>query len=204
MKLSLIYEATIRSFNKLSSLKTDVQKSEIGKLLGLNKPLSKIAEGSFATIYEYPSNDNILIKVTSHEDDIKNTIRAQRLNSNNIVKLFAWPDGKFAKQLPRLKSWALIVENVIGRPMAYSTGHFLKLGYNGNFELAKDWLNAGGSVEQINILKLYNTDNDHEMAKLAELFGTLQELSRYGIDLSDFDQNIIDQSTRYVIIDLGF
>lgn len=124
--------------------------------------------------------------------------------SNNVVKLHKWDDGKLAKELPTLKAWALLVEKISGEPIDYSTGHFYKLCYNGNFEFAKDWLMAGGSPEQLNILKLYNLDDDSELYKLAELFGTLHELSKYGIDLSDFDQNVIDNGSRYVIIDLGF
>lgn len=196
MKLKLIAE-------NIFTARERIDKANIGKLLGYNKPLKKIATGTFSNIFLHPTDQSKLIKVTSHKSDVQNTIRAQRLNSNNIVKLHSWEDGQTAKPLPTIKAWALQVEKIDGPPLKYPTDHFLRLGYMGSFEKAADWLKAGGSESQNKILQQYKA-NDTEKEKLAELFDALQSLSRIGIELSDFDQNIIDNGSRYVIIDLGY
>lgn len=196
MKLKLIAE-------NIFTARERIDKSNIGKLLGYNKPLRKIATGTFSNIFLHPTDQSKLIKVTCHKSDVQNTIRAQRLNSNNIVKLYSWEDGQSAKPLPTIKAWALQVEKIDGPPLKYPTDYFLRLGYMGSFEKAADWLKAGGSESQNKILQQYKAD-DTEKEKLAELFDALQSLSRIGIELSDFDQNIIDNGSRYVIIDLGY
>jgi hypothetical protein len=181
------------------------QKSNISKLLGFTNALKKVAQGSFATLYQHPKYKEALIKVTSHKEDIQNLIRAQRAKSNNIVKLYDWEDGSKFKAVPSLKSWAVIVERIDGSPMQYTTNHFYMLAINGNYELAKDWMDAGGSEEQQQIMELYGLNNNQEHIKLAELFETLDILSNnFNIDLSDFEDNIIDNGSRYVMIDMGF
>lgn len=196
MKLKLIAE-------NIFNARERIDKANIGKLLGYNKPLKKIATGTFSNIFLHPTDQSKLIKVTSHKSDVQNTIRAQRLSNNNIVKLYSWEDGQSAKPLQTIKAWALQVEKIDGPPLKYPTDHFLRLGYMGSFEKAADWLKAGGSESQNKILQHYKAD-DIEKEKLAELFDALQSLSRIGIELSDFDQNIIDNGSRYVIIDLGY
>ena len=181
------------------------QKSNVSKMLGFAKPLKKVTQGSFATLYQHPEHAEALIKITSHKEDVQNLIRAQRANSNNVVKLYDWEDGKKFKAVPSLKSWAIIVEKIEGRPMEYTTNHFYMLAMNGRYELAKDWMDAGGSEEQQQVMELYGSNNDQEQVKLGELFGTLNILSNnFSIDLSDFEDNIIDNGSRYVIIDMGF
>lgn len=181
------------------------QRVNVGKLLGFTQPLQPVAHGSFATLYQHPHSDHVLIKVTSHKSDVQNVVKAQKLNSDNVVRVFDWDDGAKFKPLPTVKSWALLVEKIDGMPMKYSTSHFYTLAYNGNFELAKDWLDYGGSSEQKEILEAYQTMDDRELSKLSSLFQALNDLSRnYGIDLSDFEDNILDDGRRYVLIDLGF
>lgn len=202
MLLRCLSEASVSdaAFNQ----RAKTQKVDIGKLLGFSQPLNMVAHGSFATLYNNPGIQGTLIKVTSHKEDVQNTIKAQRLKSQNIVKTFEWASGEMAKKLPSIKSWALQVERVNGKPLQYSTGHFYALAYNGNFELAKDWLDYGGSDEQKKILRAYNTLHASELVKLSQLFESLHGLSRLGIDISDFEDNILDSGDRYVIIDLGF
>lgn len=184
--------------------KEKTQKSNIHSLLGFKQPLKLMAQGTFASIFYHPTDPNILIKVTSHKEDVQNTVRAQRANSDNVVKLYPWPDGKLFKPVSSLKSWAMLVERIQGEKMPYSTGHFYKLDLNGNFENAAGWLNAGGTPQQNAILDIYDRNTDLEQSKLADLFNSLHSLRRYGIDLSDFDENIIDAGDRYVLVDLGF
>ena len=180
-----------------------IDKTNIGKLLGLAKTLKKFASGSFANLYEYPGRDDILIKVTCHRSDVVNAVKAQRIGSNCIVKLTDWEDGKAYKELPSIKSWALLVEKIVGKPMIYSTGDFYTLCYNGDFDLAKDWCEAGGSDVQKQILKKYSF-GEAELNRLSKLFEALRSLGRLRIELSDFEDNIMDSGDRYVIVDLGF
>lgn len=180
------------------------QKANVGKLLGFDVPLKMVAHGSFASLYQHPTEENVLIKITSHKEDVQNTLKAQRLKSNNIVKIYNWEGDVKYKSLPNYKSWALLVEKITGSKLKYATGHFYVLAHNGEFELAKDWMDAGGSKEQKKVLEAYKSYNEQELEKLSSLFGALQMLHRIGIDLSDFEDNILDAGNRYVIIDLGF
>lgn len=190
--------------DKAFSQKHKTQASNIGEALGFVKPLVKYSEGSFATLYYHPTKKNLLIKVTSHKSDIMNLVQAQKLNSNNIVKLFSWRGSQKVKELPALDSFAIIVELVSGLPMIYSTSEFYELSFNGRFEFASNWLSAGGHPRQHTILNKHNKNNELEHMNLSELFQTLYNAKKYHIDLSDFEDNIIDSVSRYVIIDMGY
>lgn len=181
------------------------QKSDVGKLLGFEKPLAKYSQGSIATLYEYPNKKNLLIKVTAHEDDVLNIVKAQRLKSSNVVKAFSWKNKGLIKELPSLNSFAIIVEKILGSSMVYTTSHFFDLSLNGNFELAADWLDSTVHKLQKTILDYYNKNNTEEHLKLSSLFKTLYKLDKfYHIELSDFQDNILDAGDRYVIVDMGF
>lgn len=186
-------------------LRDKTQKLDLGKILGFKKPLVKFSQGSIATIYEHPNTKDLLIKVTSHKDDVKNIIAAQKLKSDNIVKAFSWKSGEFIKQIQNINSYAIIVEKILGPSMAYTTNEFFELSLDGRFELAADWLDANLHKRQIVILEHHQKNNLKEHAKLSSLFRTLHKLeSFYRIELSDFQDNIIDSGDRYVIIDMGF
>lgn len=191
---------------KLFTLRDITQKSDISKLLGFINPLTKYAQGSIATIYEHPGNTNLLVKVTSHKSDVDNLVKAQRLNSSNVVRLFPWRGGKLVKEIPSLDSYAIIVEKVIGSSMVYTTNDFYELSLGGKFDIAADWLDAAViHKKQKPILKSYNKDDALEHSKLSELFRTLDKLEKfYRIELSDFQDNILDTENHYVIIDMGF
>jgi hypothetical protein len=169
--------------------------------------------------------------VTSHQDDIENIVRAQGLNSPNVVKAYAW-DGKknFIKNLPTLNSSAIIVEKVVGNSMVYTSSEFITLSLNGDFDSAKqiiDVFDSNGKIikgklppyyaqlydkkikVQSAILTNRNRNNETEKNKLSSLFGAFSDLASlaYNIEMSDFDQNIIETNepnSRYVIIDMGF
>ncbi len=184
--------------------KEKTQKSNVSKILGFSKPLKKVAEGSFATLYQHPKSSNKLIKITSHEEDVDNVVKAQRLNSKNIVKVFDWVKGKKIKKVPELNSSAIIVEKLTGNSMKYRSDHFLELALTGDFDKAADWLDYEPTEKQAKVLDMYNMNTPEEHEKLSELFRTINELDKYGIDLMDFEDNIIDNGTHYVIVDLGF
>lgn len=201
MKLT---EAKIAS-EDIFSLRDKTQKSNISKLLGFGKPLAKFAQGSIATLYQHPNRKDLLIKVTSHKQDALNIVKAQKLASQNIVKCFPWEDGELIKAIPSLKSLAIIVEKVNGISMVYTTGDFFDLSLFGRFELAADWLDSTVHKKQKPILDKYDRNYPEEHLKLSSLFKTLHNLEKfYGIELSDFQDNIIDNGKSYVVIDMGF
>lgn len=186
------------------SQKEKTQKSNISKILGFKKELIKFGEGTFATIYQHPSEPNKLIKVTSHKEDVLNLAKAQNIKSENIVKLFPWQNRQLIKKVPQLNSYAIIVEKIVGRPMVYTTSEFYEISL-GNFEKAKDWLRAGGNKKQNLVLSKNNKNTDDEKEKLAELFNTLSTIKNYyRIDLVDFQDNILETDKKYILIDMGY
>lgn len=203
------FKEWVRELEKYSdegvfSQRDKTQKTDVSKLLGLDKPLKKFSQGSFATLYHHPTDKGKLIKITSHKDDVLNTVTAQKIKSPNIVKVFPWPNGEIIKKLPTINSLSIIVEKIEGSSMVYM-GDFDILTLGGNFELATDWLNSGGNKKQKLILDKYGKNTLEEQDKLASLFDALFKIEKfYKIDLADFQDNILDNGSRYVIIDLGF
>jgi hypothetical protein len=198
------FRTWLENYEKAFAQRDRTQKTDVGRSLGFKNNLIKYSQGSFATLYQHPKQPDRLIKITSHKEDVQNLVRAQRLNSPNIPRLFDWEDGSKTKQLPKLNSLAIMVEKIEGRPMAYMTGDFYELSLGGRFELAADWIAYGGNEKQKPVLEKYDLDNDREHDKLAQLFRTLGELEKYRIELSDLEDNIIDAGGRYVIVDMGF
>lgn len=181
------------------------QKADVGRLLGFKTNLMRYSQGSFATLYQHPRRRDRLIKITAHKEDVHNLARAQNLNSPNIPKLFDWEDGKKVKELPSLNSVAIMVEKIDGSPMAYTTGDFYDLSLDGKFGLASDWIMHGGTPKQKKVMEKYGLDGEMEHSRLATLFATLRDLRKfYRIDLSDFQDNIMDAGGRYVLVDMGF
>lgn len=195
----------LAAYEKAFAQRDITQKANVAKLLGINGNLIKYKQGSFATLYQHPKKQDRLIKITSHKEDVLNLVRAQNLNSNNVIKLFDWENKQKVKELPNLNSLAIIVEKIDGPAMIYTTSDFYELSLNGKFELAGDWIMQGGNEKQKRIMDRYQLNNDQEHYKLHDLFKTLQSLKKfYRIELSDFEDNIIDNGSRYVIIDMGF
>jgi hypothetical protein len=178
------------------------QRKNIGNLLGFGVDLQKFSQGSFATLYYHPTNYNLLIKVTAHKEDVWNLYRSQRLESDNIVKVYDKPKEIFPK------AWAITVEKINGTPMIYPTNDFISLitgSFNENLDDATtSILYATDDFTRRNILEKFNKLNDEECEKLSSLFRTLSELEKIGISMSDFSENILDAGDRYVIVDLGF
>lgn len=192
-------------YEKAFAQRDITQKTNVGELLGFPKKLNIIKQGSFATLYQHPRYKNKIIKITSHKSDVHNLIKAQNLNSINIPKVFNWDNKQKIKELPHLNSLAIIVEKINGPSMVYTTNDFYELTLGGRFNLSSDWILQGGNPKQKLIMEKYNKNNDQEHDKLFELFRTLYKLRKfYKIDLSDFEDNIIDSNDRYVLIDMGF
>lgn len=193
------------AYEKAFAQRDKTQQSNVGKSLGFSKNLQLKKQGSFASLYQHPKYKDRLIKITSHKEDIYNLVKAQNLKSRNIVKVFDWDNKQKIKELTHLNSLAIIVENVTGYPMVYTTNDFYELTLGGRFNLASDWILQGGNEKQKSIMEKYDRNEDLEHNKLFELFRTLYQLRKfYKIDLSDFEDNILDANDRYVMIDMGF
>ena len=193
------------AYEKAFAQRDKTQQSNVGKSLGFSKNLQLKKQGSFASLYQHPKYKDRLIKITSHKEDVYNLVKAQNLKSRNIVKVFDWDNKQKIKELPHLNSVAIIVENVTGYPMVYTTNDFYELTLGGRFNLASDWILQGGNEKQKSIMEKYDRNEDLEHNKLFELFRTLYQLRKfYKIDLSDFEDNILDANDRYVMIDMGF
>lgn len=197
MRFKIWLENLVQQSEKAFTAKKKIQKSDISKELGFNQPLQKYAEGSFSTLYQHPTQQNVLIKVTSHEADARRTWKAQSLESLSIVHLL---DKPIQKIINGVKCWILLVEKVIGESIHYSNVDILKL-----YDLFKKYDKyIFDYPESLKILKLYNSNNEEEHEKLITLFETMKKLEEINIHLVDLTDNIIDNGQRYVIIDLGF
>lgn len=171
------------------------------KAIGLPPaPLTQINTGSFATIYQYPGDRTKVIKVTRDTTDAKNLLKAQTLNSPNIVKIH---------QSAKIGDGAVLVADyVTGRPIPYTSSVLAALidGKNGLDEperAARKIMNHGLSPFRDRILAKFGKDTPQERRKLAELLVAIGKLRRRGVDLADFTDNIIDDGQHYVIIDMG-
>lgn len=157
-----------------------------------------IKKGSLAIVYQHPHDPRKIIKLTGDMDDARNLWKAQKLNSPNIVKVYA------AKKL-KGNSAVLVADKIDGKPMPYASNIFLAL-IHGDFfddatEASQKILNPRG--KRMQILQWMGKDDHQEYRKLSELFATLGRLEKIGIDMFDFTDNIIDNGPHYVIIDLG-
>lgn len=55
---------------------------------------------------------------------------------------------------------------------------------------SKTWTRSGTNNSQKRVLDKYDLNNDEEHDKLEDLFNTLHNLTKIGIELSDFQDNI--------------
>jgi len=159
------------------------------------------AQGSHADIYVNPTDANTLIKVTDDDEDARNTVAAQTINSPNAVKCHAHT------QAGNVNGTALLVDFVKGASAPYSTPEFLALieGQYGTDSrdqahiriLRPDTFRTG-------ILQGHGRLNRGELLKLSQLFRTIYVLeSRLNIYLVDLAENVIDTGAAYVIVDFG-
>jgi hypothetical protein len=160
--------------------------------------LEKINSGSLANVYAHPTDQSKIIKVTADIMDARNLVKAQRLNSPNVVRVH-----NSAKVGPR--AIALVADFVSGRSMPYNTNALLGLINGDNFEEARQAVKGIFRPDRVRrkILDQMGLNSDEEKSKLSRLFQTLAGLEKLGIDMFDFTDNILDNGSDYVIIDMG-
>jgi hypothetical protein len=163
-----------------------------------DRQLQQINQGSLATVYQHPEDPTKVIKVTADAQDAKNLVKAQRLGSPNIVKIY-----NSAKISPR--ATALVADFVKGDSMPYNTNALLGLINGDDFEEARQAVRGILRPDRTRrkILTQLGMDSDEERMKLSRLFQTLAGLEKLGIDMYDFTDNILDAGSDYVIIDMG-
>lgn len=158
-------------------------------------------QGTHADIYSNPNDPSTLIKVTDDDEDARNTISAQILNSPNVVKCHAHATTGV------VNGTALLVDFVTGGQAPYSTPEFLGLieGQQGNDPRDQAHIRIlRPDPFRLNILQTHGRINKTEQLKLSELFTTIYLLeSRLNVFLVDLSENIIDAGTSYVIVDFG-
>lgn len=161
-------------------------------------PLKQINRGSLATIYQHPLDPKKIIKVTSDLNDAQNLVKAQKINSPNIVKIYQ--NSKINN-----KAVALIADYIQGNSMPYNTNAMLSLINGDNLDDAatasREIFNPDATRE--NVLNRLGLNTMEEKKKLSQLFKTLAQLERIGIDVFDFTDNVLDDGKKYVMIDLG-
>lgn len=162
--------------------------------IDINKA-ERVGSGTFATAYDA---GQYVLKITKDANDFKNIIRARRINSPNVVKVHKTAKiGNF---------FALLVDKINGKNAEYSTSewHALIYGDSGIDDLRdapKKIMTERGIRSKV--LTAHNKDTVEERKKLSELFSAIKALSTVGVSLDDFGDNIMDDGSKYVIIDLG-
>jgi hypothetical protein len=192
MKLALINESLLAAEAEI----TDIDKLQ--KSLGIDlSGIEEIGSGTMATVYKI---GNKVLKVTRDNKDVINTVKAQRIKSNNVVKIY-----KLSRE-GLSNGTAMVLDFVDGQLAPFSTGEWHAL------------IQGSGMDELSDAVKLMLTDNkgirnkiltDHGLndnksrAKISELFKTLRMLQSINVNIDDLGDNIIDTGDRYVLIDLG-
>jgi hypothetical protein len=167
-----------------------------------NKKLIKIGSGTLASVYLNPHNANQVIKVTGDSQESSNfeTLIKNNFRSPNIVTCY-----KVASLGPTTK--VFLCDYVKGTPMEYSNDEFLALVNGDNFDDYPESIAALSSGDygknRSQVFYNHNKSPEQEAAKLIPLFSSLMRLEKLGIDLFDFDNNILDDGVKYVLVDLG-
>jgi len=192
MRLEFINESLLAAEAEI----TDINKLQ--KSLGINlSGMQEIGHGTMATVYKIGDK---ALKITRDNKDVIHTVKAQRIKSNNVVKIHRLSkDG--------LSSGTAMLLDFVDGPLApFSTGEWHAL------------IQGSGIDELSDAVKLILTDNkgirnkiltDHGLndnksrSKISELFKTLRSLQSIGVNIDDLGDNIIDTGDRYVLIDLG-
>lgn len=185
-----------RDINKSVQFNTIL--SHLG-LPGVNHEVKPFAQGSMATVYQNPHNPNTIIKVTSDINDIQNLIKAQTINSPNVVRLHN------SKLVSNTLGVALL-DYVKGKTLNLSIDGIMRLVQgerNDDFEQAIEGIFDKNDKLRNQVLKMYGMDDDKTRQKWSDLFKAVYQLESLGIYLDDLTDNIIDNGSQYVLIDLG-
>jgi hypothetical protein len=173
--------------------------------LGLPKSNKKpvlIGNGTLANVYVNPHNGGQIIKVTSDAQEARNfeILMKNKFQSPNIVTCY-----KIGNLGPTTK--ALLCDYIQGTPMEYSNDEFLALINGDNFDDYSETIAALSSGEygskRSEVFYSHNKSPEQEAAKLIPLMSSLSQLEVLGIDIFDFDNNVLDDGVNYVLVDLG-
>ena len=195
MKLSIINESLLAAEAEI----TDPIK--LGKSLGVNlSNLDMIGSGTMAKAYKVGDK---VVKVTRDNKDVISTVRAQRIKSPNVVKIHKLSKDGISS------GTAMLVDYVPGKLAPFSTGewHALIQGDVGMDELKDAVSKIESDINpksiRTRILTKHGLNDKKERSKLKDIFKTLSSLQSININIDDLGDNIIDDGSKYVIIDLG-
>ncbi len=192
MKLAFINESLLAAEAEI----TDINKLQ--KSLGVDlSGMQEIGHGTMATVYKVGDK---ALKITRDNKDVINTVKAQRIKSNNVVKIHRLSKDGLSS------GTAMLLDFINGQLAPFSTGEWHAL------------IQGSGMDELSDAIKLILTDNkgirnkiltDHGLndsksrSKISEMFKTLRALQSINVSIDDLGDNIIDAGDRYVLIDLG-
>jgi len=176
---------------------TDISKIEDALNIKIHELIN---EGSFAKIFSTDDPDKI-VKITSDLSDYENLLAANRLIPNYVPKIYGSTYEGVAEN-----NIAMLIEHIEGTNFPLITNEMLRILQGNEFE--SDYKKAMMRVlrpkgQILNLLNRHNLNDKSERIKLANLIKSLGILENHGIEMLDFDQNIIDDGQKYVIIDLG-
>jgi len=143
-----------------------------------------------------PTDPTKIIKVTADAADAKNIANFQSLP--NVVRLY--------KNAKVGAAYVLLVDFVDGPSMPYTGNTLLAIINGDNWDDVESF--AKGKPLRMDkmrskILKAAGKFDSEEVDKLGRLFKTLGTLAKRGVDVLDLTDNIIDNGTDYIIIDMG-
>jgi hypothetical protein len=189
------------AFINESLLAAEADITDVGKLqksLGVDlSNMQEVGHGTMATVYKVGDK---ALKITRDNKDVIHTVKAQRIKSNNVVKIHRLSKDGLSS------GTAMLLDFVDGPLVPFSTGEWHAL------------IQGSGMDELSDAIKLILTDNkgirnkiltDHGLndsksrSKISEMFKTLRALQSMNINIDDLGDNIIDAGDRYVLIDLG-
>lgn len=192
MRLAFINESLLAAEVDI----TDIDKLQ--KSLGVDlSDMEEIGHGTMATVYKVGDK---ALKITRDNKDVIHTVKAQRIKSNNVVKIHRLSKDGLSS------GTAMLLDFVDGPLVPFSTGEWHAL------------IQGSGMDELSDAIKLVLTDTkgirnkiltDHGLndnksrSKISEMFKTLRALQSMNINIDDLGDNIIDAGDRYVLIDLG-
>lgn len=192
MKLAFINESLLAAEADI----TDINKLQ--KSLGIDlSNMEEIGHGTMATVYKVGDK---ALKITRDNKDVIHTVKAQRIKSNNVVKIHRLSKDGLSS------GTAMLLDFVDGQLVPFSTGEWHAL------------IQGSGMDELSDAVKLILTDTkgirnkiltDHGLndnksrSKISEMFKTLKSLQSMNVNIDDLGDNIIDAGDRYVLIDLG-
>lgn len=192
MKLSILNEMTI---SRAIVIDNNVLENSLGFTIG-----KKYKEGGFAVVFHVEGDNNKLIKITSDHDDILKLIKANKNDVSGVPIIYSHTTNGIKNGI------AAVVQKIDGNSIKYSNMemHALVGGRHGNDSIKNAMISILKPNDiRLKILESHNSNNKKERYKLYYLFETIMRLNKLGIYIDDYDDNVIDNGDKYIIIDLG-